>query len=389
MKGPWRDLISAVLIALFLGSSIGAFRRLWNDPARYDIVEFHEMATNWVAGRSLYFHADAARSSNLNLPHMLPLVLPLAFLDLRHALLLWMGLNTLALLASLEIIRREYPGIGWSPLIVALASAATTAQIGSGQIAWMLVLPVTLAWQSARRNRWHLMAIWMAVCISLKPFLAIFWLYLVLRRRWADLTLCLASTSLITLSGVWMYGPASYVEWFNIIGSFTGHDLRLNASLLGVSARLFLPSDHSRPLIESPLLGHMSFLMCAGAVLSLTTVALISAHQSRGTMRETAQQHGDIDWEFGLLIVTALLISPIGWIYYLWLAAGPLALVGLDRVKASGWAWLGVAALFVPPIDISRLGAIGTVTIGSAYTYGLVMLWWILVRPASRFRATT
>ncbi|HWW87440.1 MAG TPA: glycosyltransferase family 87 protein, partial [Vicinamibacterales bacterium] len=197
LLGKWHDLIATLLIAAFLGSSIAALRFLWSDLAQRDFVEFHEMATNWVAGRSLYFHVDPTRSSNLNLPHLLPVVLPLAWFHLRPALLFWMGLNALALAISIDVIRRECPGVALAPLVlVALASGATSAQLATGQIAWVLTLPSTLAWRSARRDRWHAMAVWMAICISLKPFLAVFLPYLVLRHRWSAFISCLAVTSL-------------------------------------------------------------------------------------------------------------------------------------------------------------------------------------------------
>ena len=108
-----------------------------------------------------------------------------------------------------------------------------------------------------------------------------------------------------------------------------------------------------------------------------------------------------IDRAFALLLVAAQLISPLGWIYYLWLPAGPLAAVALrprresikptwfDRglivVAVLGFAWP------MPFLLAFRNHAWATLTIASIYFWATLALWvWLVTdgRQRSRGRST-
>jgi hypothetical protein len=68
-------------------------------------------------------------------------------------------------------------------------------------------------------------------------------------------------------------------------------------------------------------------LIVAVAFVLLVTLAVVA--------RDRGQP---VDRSFALLLLCALLVSPLGWMYYLWLAAGPLAALALAHGERLGTA---------------------------------------------------
>jgi hypothetical protein len=90
-----------------------------------------------------------------------------------------------------------------------------------------------------------------------------------------------------------------------------------------------------------------------------------------------------VDLQFLLVLLAALLVSPLGWIYYV-----PLTLtVGLallqrarlhDLARPRAWLWIaGLGALYLP-IEATHVGAASpllTLTFGSIYFWGVFLIW--------------
>ncbi|MGH9383180.1 MAG: hypothetical protein ACRD2N_02660, partial [Vicinamibacterales bacterium] len=89
-----------------------------------------------------------------------------------------------------------------------------------------------------------------------------------------------------------------------------------------------------------------------------------------------------VDRAFALSILTALLASPLGWVYYLWFALGPMAALW---VSGSLRQWPGPAILLLvatpgllwPIVQtlLAQHARWGSLTIGSIYTWTTVALW--------------
>jgi hypothetical protein len=82
------------------------------------------------------------------------------------------------------------------------------------------------------------------------------------------------------------------------------------------------------------------------------------------------------DQAFLLLLIGSLLASPLGWIYYMPILIGPMIVMARSgQLPASTWyVW---PLLACPPIsrDFLQFNRALAVTLGSAYTWGLVVLW--------------
>jgi hypothetical protein len=94
---------------------------------------------------------------------------------------------------------------------------------------------------------------------------------------------------------------------------------------------------------------------------------------------------GEIDRTFLLFSLAALLASPLGWIYYGWLFAGPALAVMLDWWGGEAprrWLVIALIAGVCWPLPAARLFqpyALGTVTFGSIYFWSILVMWGALI----------
>ena len=160
----------------------------------------------------------------------------------------------------------------------------------------------------------------------------------------------------------------------------------MNASVLGFLRRVLAPTIYYEPLLEAPGLIAPLWLLLSGAigVVSLAVAAADSGDRA-------------VDRGFGLLLLAALLISPLGWTYYWWLALGPMVAVVASWanreaqrgrtifVNAGRWRrallLVAVPGLIWPlPATIAfQPSAWATVLPGSAYFWATLALWAALI----------
>jgi hypothetical protein len=106
-----------------------------------------------------------------------------------------------------------------------------------------------------------------------------------------------------------------------------------------------------------------------------------------------------VDRAFAFLLVAAQLISPLGWVYYLWLPAGPLAMVAANRTRRSRGAMfvsgllsvVALGSLLLPPTALLEFqpSRWATIAIASAYFWATISLWgWLMLDFAQSRQAT-
>ena len=340
----------------------------WNDFGK-----FYYAIGNWESGRSLYAPTVATAmwmvSSwrellNLNPPHFHLLLLPLAHVSLEASARIWLVANALAATASIALVVRELqlriaPPY-WLPLgCLGLASVATGANSISAQCAGLLMLPITFAWLAARRDAWGESGVWLGVLISVKPFLGLFLPTLMLLRQWrALMTSCLAGAACVAL-GVLVFGGHSYIEWAQALRDVSWVWASMNASLMAIGARSFAWSPYMTPFADWPGLVTPLWLAACGAVVLGSWRAVVRS-----------PEHA-----FGVTVLASLLMSPLGWTYYLWLAMP--GCFGLWQHRMSAITWVGLLLLCVPMFGVSvgQPHPWATLTVGSSYNWGTLALW--------------
>jgi len=359
-------------------------RLMFADLHMNDFGKLYYSARLALSGQDMYgpspatlipVSVDAARQLwNLNPPHAHLVILPLAGLDEGVALAIWAVVNLVGFGLSAQVILREL-GVSWSPRLalamtgLVVFSSATGAIIATGQMTGLLVLPVTLAWVAARRGGWITAALWLGLAASVKPLLAIFGVYFVLRRQVTPALVMVGVVAAAFALGLAVFGPDNLLAWGGALQSVDWHWAAMNGSLWGLVARTLAPSPYFTPLVTVPgLVGPLSWL----AAVVVGTIGLARLVTTRPTT----------DVVFAGLLVTALATSPLGWIYHLPLAAGPLAALWLDwRIRRSRvrdlCLLLALPGLVCPLLlTVLRPGlAWYTVTVGSAYAWSTIGLW--------------
>ncbi len=354
--------------------------------AMNDFGRFYCSAVDFLAGAPMYGPTPATAMMiagrplqlwNLNPPHAHLLVLPLALLSPRAALALWALVSVicaglamrLALTECGLVLTARQRGLA---LVGLLAFAATGAIVATGQLAWLLMLPMTLAWRAARRSRWMVAAAWLGLAMSVKLFLILFLAYLVRRgqRRAALVAACTAAGCFAT--GVAVFGVAAHVDWLRALGSVTWQWAAMNASVSGFVTRLF--GDCPYFTAAAPLPGVVRPLSLGlGAVIAALTLVAIGRSSGRAA----------VNHDFVLLLLGALLVSPLGWVYYWWLALPPMIAVVVGwgtspcRPRSARLAAVGAPALVwpFPAVTLLQPSVLATATIGSVYFWATLLLW--------------
>jgi hypothetical protein len=382
----------------------------WNAHKAHDMVTrldfgdfriFHRAAESYLAGGSMYpleRHTVVAggrtityERPNLNPPHFHLLLLPLALLSVGAALAVWAAASVTSLLICLRLIVRA-SGLTLSPLLAMrgvvwlLAFVGTSAMISNTQVSLLLLLPVTLAWLSARRGAWTRAGLYLGLAISLKLFLLIFLPYLLLRRRVAAAaSACLTALACFGL-GLAVFGVQSHREWLAFLAGVDWTSVGMNASVLGLVSRLLTVNPYFTPLAMVPSIVKPLWAGLAGAV-GLITLIVVAKDETESS----------VDRSFALLLLAALLISPLGWLYYLWLPLGPIVALGSLRWSDPGrsgphrpaparWlVWLAAPGFFLPTsltlaFQPSRWA---TLLLGSLHSWAVLFLWTALVIDAT------
>lgn len=384
-------LVLDLCILLLLGWNVLQVHALVTSTNLKDFGSFYYSVRLFLEGRDMYgptlgTFSPAANLHywNLNPPHFQLFLLPFGLLPPRVAVLLWLAAGLVMLALSVRIIMAELqirpgPLQGRFFLIVLLGSAPLSTGLLTGQVALHLTLPVTLLWRSLRREKDFAAGVLLGLLASVKPFFLILVPWLLFKRRLAILLFTAVTAAVLVLAGSLVFGASSYGSWIRTIGQISWYGLDLNGSMLGFWSRLLGASREHLPLVRAPWL--VTPLWAAGALL----IGLLALDHCR---RRAASGQA-VDHQLALLLISAFLISPLGWIHYGVLLLGPLTSWFWNRESAQGlspgvssWlAILGLAGLFWPGQlnPLMQPGLARTIFFGSIYFWSLLLLWLALL----------
>jgi len=332
-----------------------------------DFSAFLESARALRQGLDPYHDPAAARVLNTNPPAFLLATLPLTFMPEAAAFGVWTTAAILGLLLSLVITANALKLPFKHLLIVAAGLQGVSASLRFGQVTLLLMPLMTLAWRADREKRVDSAAGWLGVLIYLKPFVGVLGLYVLWRREWRAFGTMVVTYAALFGIGL-LAGPSVTTSWLSTLGELgekTTHVV--NASWPALVGRVFTvdlsqPTPAYTPWFVNPSLA--MGLSIAG-VLAIGAVSAWAIHRDR---------HRDTQW--AILGTTMLLISPLGWMYYIPLLIPPLAAV-IPAARRIAPIVVAGALLWVPSSLLARnhFGPLATATIASAYTWGLGLLW--------------
>ena len=321
---------------------------------------------------------------NMNPPHFHLLLLPLAWLPERTALGCWLAINGAAAAASVWLISRELrvqwtaAGLGWAAL-GALVFSATGATLFTGQLTFVIMLPVTAAWVAARRGRWGSAGVYLGAAASIKPFLGLFFLGFLAARRFGAAMTMIGASSIAAAAGAIVFGIDAYAGWLRSLSAVDWRWAAMNGSFAGIVSRSLAENPSFAPIVHAPQL----------VGIATTTLSVVVGGVALALIARS--QRLSVDWLFVLLLLSALLASPLGWIYYLWLVVGPMAGLfvsswGLTSRTQRAMAVLAVPGVFCPLVFLAGWSATpwASWTVGSIYFWTAFCLWLMTaLTPAS------
>ena len=382
--------IALALAGLFALYDAALGRLMFDDLNMNDFGKFYYSSRQFLDGQDMYAPNAATlmpvgggrthQFLNMNPPHFHMLLLPIARLSPASAIIVWALGSVAALGWSLALIVRELR-LRLTPLaaawgLAALAGwAATGTLIITGQVSLILTLGVTLAWVSARRGRWTTTGMWLGALASIKPFMLIFVPWLIARRQWRALAAVAGAMAAAFLVGLAIFGVDAHRSWLGALGTTDWEWAAMNASLLGAMTLWFSDSPYFAPLASLPAIVRPAWLASAAVVGIASVLVAIRARGVEG-----------IDRAFAVLLLGALLVSPLGWVYYWWLPLGPaIAVLAAGRPMLF---WLAVPWMLMPlGVVVSGLpDGWRTVTLGSSYFWA-TLLAWLSMLPGGRSAA--
>src|SRR5262249_36091530 len=161
--------------------------------------------------------------------------------------------------------------------------AASQAVFVTGQLAFLMLLPVTLCWRDARHARWERAGAWLGVLLSVKLFFLIFVPYLIVGRRWRALAAMTGTATLCLLSGVLVFPADNYRSWIRALRQSSDWAwLGMNASALGIFQRLFTPTPTFQPVADAP--GLVRGWLLAAGVIAFTTLSVTFVDSTKSSV---------------------------------------------------------------------------------------------------------
>lgn len=379
-------LVAALVVGLagLLASAARGGLPLTDLPLR-DFVEYWAAGKLLAAGENPY---DPARIKELeeesgreeepilmwNPPWALPFVLPLGWLPVRQAHLVWLLAHFLALLVSAELLWRSYGGDpDWRLLAVVLTFTfvPSLSALIVGQISPLLLLGAA-AFLPLARGRHDLAAGAVTTLLAIKPHMAyLFWVALVVwamaARRWR-LLVGGAVTGLLLTGVALAFRPTILEEYWQ---TFRETPAKYASPTLGYLLRMAL---------GSPSFGWQFVPLLPG-------LAWLAWHGWRHRQ----------DWDWArqlppLLLVSALTAAYGAWLFDLVILLVPVLAVAawLGRAGSRGQRLAGAAvhvgvaglglALMLVPLEVEYLHFIWITPV-------LLAAWAALAPPASAFTA--
>jgi hypothetical protein len=339
--------------------SLDALSVFWSHMERRDFGAFYASGRAWNERADVY-SAGRTDLPNLNPPSMVALVFaPLAHLPLAMAGSLWQCLGIAALAFAVVRGRREL-ALDTETLVSAVGVLLVTVAARyvwlEGQITWLLMAPATLGWVAYRRGAPIVTGVWLGLIVAIKPFFAITALALGVR---VALTAA-AVAALITVVGVLVTSLTPWQQWL----------------ALGSGISVTWPSSASVWTLGTRLVGATPHDVVTWTSLPLVVAICTLIVAATGCAVAFAQDNRDGRWT--IAIGLALLVSPLGWIYYLPLAWGAILAMWLNggRRRVIGAAVLLCSIPMQVHVWAIAQGRFAGATLGAAYTWAVVLMLW-------------
>ncbi|MBD3678304.1 MAG: DUF2029 domain-containing protein [Rhodobacteraceae bacterium] len=309
----------------------------------YDLT--FRVRTEWFTGVN----------NNLNPPTALPLFELLSTFPIATAFMIWWWISLSFAIALIILLCRQYSDRIESTMVLWLvALAALWDTLHLGQIYMPLALASATAWVLIRRNQNLVVAgILIGFIAAIKPNFLVWPVLLFCAGHYRIALSSLATTFLLVLVSISVYGVETYVQWFELLASEESRAaFPTNGSLGGFLVRLGIPEA------GTPLSAFLLVLTAYIAFVKRPSKLKISAYA----------------------LIMSLLASPIAWGQYA-LFLAPIMVHAWQRREIYGLiAGLGMVIPLEVFVWTSPDHTISMLTLGSSYFWIFLSLLMLVYR---------
>jgi hypothetical protein len=267
----------------------------------YDVKNYQEMSLPYDPG-------DDFRKGEIDVgfkypPFTMFLFLPLGLFSISRAYLLWQISNLLLCVACIyelwKIFLKDHGALGL--LLVAtlmLMLVPTRSTFYYAQTNFFVLLLFLMFWQN-RSIEWG--GIWLALCVVIKPYMALLYIYPLFTRKWKVLAIAISALLILTFLSIFAFGSNVFASFFNNPTSkvpILNYTEMVNQSLLATILRL----SQYQIIKESPLLNPLYL----GFSLLLTFI----------TVWVTIIRKNSDDWVALSILFLALIVYPASLVHY-------------------------------------------------------------------------
>jgi alpha-1,2-mannosyltransferase len=297
--------------------------------------------------------------NNMNPPHFQLLMRPLTRFSADTASAIFRGLSIAAAIACVWWLARTAPEPWtWADVGAVMTWSPAALNIALNQVTWLIWPLLVYAYSAWRKDRWTAGAISYGIALSLKPFLGVFLLWMLLRRRFRPALVAVGVAAACFATGVLVYGVDVFRAWTKAVGDIVWWRSPMNASFQGFMARS-LSSPYDDLAVEP---SYVIPLALAGGALILVV-----------TLWQTRARTIEESWT--PLMAAALLASPLGWLYYgCWLLPGRRPFRLLFQAPM---LWVPVLYLKLPNSYFV------SATYHSRYFWGFALVWFVTLFGAT------
>jgi hypothetical protein len=285
-----------------------------------DTAVYWRAATRAAEAQPLY-RADDGHFQFKYLPAFAVLAIPLGFLPLQTAKLLWFAVSfalmVLMIRLNVHLPAERRKAVWWLATVLVIAFGNFYVQeLVLGQVNILFAVVATLALLSIKARRELAAGILVAAAIVIKPYAILFLPWLLARRQWASIAAASAGLGVALLLPVPLYGVDGTMhlhrEWWRTVTDTTAPNLVTydNISLAAMSFHWLGPGELS------------TWIAYGGGVALLATVALVFVMRRDVRFPEAL--------EGGLLLILMPLLSPQGWDYVFLIATPAIAVLAND-----------------------------------------------------------
>ncbi len=331
-----------------------------------DFAMLYRSTDAWLHGLPAYASPDTP-TTNLNHPIVWLVMLPFIALPERAAFVVWTVLSLAVFGVAARVAARVAAVRAIDVLVIVLATTGASFELALRQLAFALLLPLMGAWWLERTGRVTAAGACIGLLCVLKPFYGLFALMFIWRREWRAAAACAATAACALLAGWALAGTGGYLAWIDNLRHVTWTWHVFNGSVWGVASRLFSPQQIAIAAAWTPLVISPGLTL----VVSYVGVALIVVLLWRGL------RGADADRRYALISLASLLLSPLGWVYYLPASFAPVTVTLSRRPGIALWIVLALAMCPYGVLVNRRYGLLATLTLGQTsfvVVFGLFLL---------------